>query len=214
MTNAGNVDSCRDEFIVWDTEYWADKGARERRWEGLCDCHPLLIQIGALRVRTVGGSLTIEDEFQQLILPEDQFGNIPPITQYFCDLTGLSADRVFKDGRELRQVLEDFHDFCGDRLLWAYGVGDIRNMALSCYLAGIDCPISPSACHDVRRIFFQTGLSEEFLMEHSSGNIAAAVGAPAREFRGHDALEDCRSIVAALAFMADTGKLPPITMAR
>jgi hypothetical protein len=195
-------------IIIYDTEFWTDTGVWERRWRGLSDFPPLLMQIGAYKV-LLESDWPIVGEFFDYILPIDQFGIEAPVTEYFTKLTGISESIIRSRGCQLSDAIANFSDFTGDHLMYCYGNDIIATILPSCYLRSIKCPFKPNQALDIRHVLFRAGISAEDLYSNSSGTLARLLGAYVQPGLQHDALADAASIVAGIRWLHEAGRLPP-----
>lgn len=172
-------------FIIFDTEFTAWKGSREREWSGPNEYREL-VQIGALKVNE---NLEVVEEKTYLLKPQRN----PTLSNYFKDLTGISQEDIDSKGEHPNQVLNSFAKWVNGLPMYAYGK-DGEVIIENCELLNIECPFKENQFHDVRDIFIRHGVSAR---DYESGTIVRAFGKePSRS--AHDALNDARSIVEGL----------------
>lgn len=179
------------QFILFDTEYTSWEGAQARGWSGPGE-HKEIVQIGAIRVD--GATLREADSFQVLIRPAIN----PDLSDYFVELTGITQQQVDVDGLPVETAIEQFTNWAGDLTLFCFGT-DGQVMAEQCALAQIDYPFAPDRFQDIRPIFEQRGIPARQYM--SSTIVTAFSLEPER--RGHDALNDARSILDGLVALSE-----------
>lgn len=196
--------------VIFDTEYLAVEGSHKRNWHGMDDPYPIVVQIAAARVSIPPqGSPFVPVSVRELcviVKPSDEYDNEIPLDPYFINLTGISQEDVDVKGIELRDALCSLKQFAQDSLIYSYGRDDLSTLLPSCYIASVAFPFSPGQFRDVRHVFRRAGVSEEVIYGNSSGTIARALGAQF-EARAHDAMNDVRSIVAALQLLYRRGSL-------
>jgi len=193
------------EFVIYDTEYWTDEGVIARNWMGLKDHPPVVIQIGAYKVKA-DGDLTITDEFICYCKPTDQNGDALPITQYFTDLTQITAEKIENEGISTKDALIKFKEFVGDSNIYSYGRDDYVTLLMSCYINGLNMPISVKQFNDVRRLLAEKGLDESVVLNNSSGTLHQHFNINLEGNNVHDARDDAFSILSSLREMLKDSK--------
>ena len=99
-------------FVIFDTEYIADKGMKE---EGFCGWQNReIIQIAAIKI---GDDLEIVDEMNVYITPK-LHSKIP---QYFVNLTGITDEQMKEEGIAFDKAYKLFKDFVGDDVCYSHG---------------------------------------------------------------------------------------------
>ncbi|PPR09563.1 MAG: hypothetical protein CFH44_00337 [Proteobacteria bacterium] len=193
------------EFIIYDTEYWTDEGVMKRNWMGLKDHPPVLIQIGGYKVRA-DQELSIVDEFICYCKPVDENGNQLPITQYFTDLTNITAETVENEGLPAQEVLNKFKEFAGESNIYSYGRDDYVSLLMSSYVNDFKMPISIKQFSDIRRLLSKAGLEEDVIFSHTSGSLHKYFNANIDGMHVHDARDDALSILVSLREMLKDNK--------
>lgn len=171
------------EIIVFDTEYTAWEGSKERNWSGPNE-HREIVQIGAVKIRT--DDLAELSSFAVFVKPEKN----PILSPYFSALTGISQEKIETVGVGFAEAIERFAAWAGGLTMYCWG-GDAKVMRANAELAGISFPFAPSRFCDARAVFREHGVPAENFM---SSTIVRAFGMEP-ERRGHDALNDARAIV-------------------
>lgn len=194
-------------IIIYDTEFWTDKGVQSRGWRGLDDHPPFVTQIGAFKVR-LDKDLTIVDEHISYIKPLSWEGREVPVTPFMTELTNITQDDIDTKGVSIEQGMKDFEAFVDGNTTLSYGLDVISTLLPSCFVAGIDCPLKNENSSDVRQVFRRGGVSEDIIYTHSSGQIATALGVEmdAGHFV-HDARCDAFSILEAMRALVKKGNL-------
>lgn len=181
------------EIIIWDTEYTAWEGSRERKWNGPNE-HREIVQIGAIRIDTE--KLREKEPFSLLVQPKVN----PKLSDYFQNLTGITQEDVAAKGIDYPEALEKFRAWCGTHDMYSFG-GDEKVLRENCELRSIAFPLK-NLFFDMRRVFIQHGIPAD---RYNSGAIVEAFG-EAPERRAHDALNDARSILDGLRLLAKRGE--------
>lgn len=188
-----------DEIVIFDTEFLAIEGSHARRWSGLEDPPPHVIQIGGLKVK-FNDDLPVVEEFICYVRPRDAMGNELKLSPYIQDLTNVTQKDIDEKGIEAEEAMRLFANFAGNSVVYSYGNDMQFSMAITCFLAGLQSPVPSHQSKDIREVFAQaSGLSKEQVSKASSGTISDIVGAqmPAG-IRTHDARDDSYSILYAL----------------
>ena len=187
------------EVIIFDTEYTAWEGSRERRWRGPGEVREI-VQIGAVTLRAE--SLEEMGQFEVLMRPERN----PVLSSYFIALTGISQAAMHQNGRSFSDGVARFRQFVGPRTTYCYGVDDqfIVDQGLR---QNTGHPWPSLFAHNIGRWFHATGVNVTGI---NSGALAQHVGgmfdAPA-----HNALNDARSIAEAIRTLVRRGAANPFT---
>lgn len=184
--------------VVFDAEWTAWEGSVARNWSGP-DEHMELAQIGAVRL-DVEADLTEIGCLELLVRPRIN----PILSDYFKNLTGIRQDDVDQRGLDLKEALDHFATFVGEKDELFSNGGDARVIAANCNLYGIDFPIDISRFTNLRPILAaETGHPRSKLI---SGELLTLFGLPQTE-AAHDALGDARSIAAILRYLRSKGGL-------
>lgn len=178
-----------DTFILFDSEYTAWEGSKDRNWTGEGE-HREIVQMGAIIVEN--SSLRETNYFLRLVKPKIN----PELSAYFTTLTNITQSDVDAQGVSLEQALQEFKAWCGDYPLYSYGK-DGEIVIENCALLQIPCPFSEAQFHDIREFFKTHGVPTQQYM--SSTVVRAFGGKPART--GHDALNDARLVLDALILL-------------
>lgn len=194
-------------IIIYDTEYWTDDGAHKRRWEGLDDAHPLLIQLAAVKLALKPG-LPIVGEYTSLVRPRDVNKREVPLTPFFTELTKITQQDVDKKAKELSVVMGEFATFTGESNMYSYGHDMIRTITTSCFIQNLKCPFKASQSYDIRQVFRRAGVPDEVLNSNSSGTLAVGLGLKMDvDYGVHDARYDTMSLVKTAQHLQKTGAL-------
>lgn len=188
------------EFIIYDTEYWTDEGVMQRGWMGLEDHPPVLIQIGAYKVKA-DDDLTIVDEFIHYCKPVDENGDDLPVTPYFTNLTNITLETVEKEGLTAEEILNKFKDFAGNSNIYSYGRDDYVSLLMSSYVNGFKMPIGIKQFNDIRRLLAKKGLCKDVVLGNTSGSLHKHFNISLDGHHVHDARDDALSILVSLREM-------------
>ncbi len=103
-------------FVIYDTEYTSWKGCQEKGW--IEPQKKEIVQIAALKVEK--SSLKVLEEFCCYIRPTYN----PVLSDYFSALTGITNDKIEKEGVSFEKADERFAKFAGNLPCYAHGWGD------------------------------------------------------------------------------------------
>ena len=161
-------------FVIFDTEYIADKGMME---EGFCGWQNReVIQIAALKI---DDNLEVIDKLNLYIKP--RLHNIIP--QYFVDLTGISDEIMSKEGVAFESAYKLFKYFVGKDICYSHGWnfnqdndadGEVMREMLSVYgMTDANQPYYQNIAYWFRDKYKEKGINVE---KQSSGEIATILG--------------------------------------
>lgn len=153
-----------------------------------------VVQIGAVKLDAA--SFAPLDEFSVLVKPRIN----PVLSPYFEKLTGITTERVAAHGLDFADAYARFVTFAQGAPICAFG-HDEYVLEENLRLYGIQDAARLPSFHDLRTWFAGLGVDPRGM--HSC-DIGPALGVP---FQGqtHDALNDSRSVAAAMAVMARRG---------
>ena len=195
-----------DEIIIYDTEYWTDKGVLERSWKGMDDNPPVLIQIGGYKIK-MDKELPVIEDWISYITPINRDGKNIRLSNYFSDLTGITQEKISKEGKHPVQAISEFSEFVGKRNMFSYGNDVLDTFLPTCFICGLKCPFNVSQAKDVRHVLRKAGISEAEISTNRSGSIAQHFGIALSMHHEHDAKDDAYSILEALRYLMANGKL-------
>lgn len=177
--------------VCFDMEWTAWEGSAARNW-GDSGEYREIVQIGAVRVRVDDGFAEI-DSFQTMVRPRLN----PRLSDYFTTLTGLTQERVDREGVDVAVALEKFAAFVGTDEALSNGADELvlkENRAL------FDLTVDFRAARfiDLRPVFVAaTGMPHHALV---SGELPETLGFPAAA-AAHDALADARAVAGAIRYL-------------
>lgn len=187
-------------LVIFDLEFTAWPGSRERRWSAPGEFREI-VQIGAIGL---DGDDRETDSFDLLVRPIRN----PRLSAYFTELTGITDDMVASRGVDLVEALARFDRFVAGRPLACFGQ-DLTVLAENCALQGLLDVWRDRPCHRLDRAF--AAVRPDLVPGTSSGDLPARLGL-AWSARAHDAVSDARALAAALAALAPgkkQGEDPP-----
>lgn len=161
-------------FVIFDTEYIADKGMKE---EGFCGWQNReVIQIAALKVNN---KLDVVDKLNLYVKPK-LHNEIP---QYFVDLTGIDDEIMRKEGVAFDEAYNVFKDFVGKDICYSHGWsfnqyndgdGEVMREMLTTYnMTDENQPNYQNIAYWFRDKYKEKGINVE---TQSSGEIATILG--------------------------------------
>ncbi len=161
-------------FVIFDTEYIADKGMKE---EGFCGWQNReVIQIAALKVNN---KLDVVDKLNLYVKPK-LHNEIP---QYFVDLTGIDDEIMRKEGVAFGEAYNVFKDFVGKDICYSHGWsfnqyndadGEVMREMLTTYnMTDENQPNYQNIAYWFRDKYKAKGINVE---TQSSGEIATILG--------------------------------------
>lgn len=186
------------EIILFDTEYTAWEGSQARKWSEPWE-HREIIQIAAVRLALCDGEPET-DRMEVLVKPKLN----PELSPYIQRLTGIQQASVDQVGVSFQEAFSRFYDFCEQGRLplfcWGDDPGVLReNFALN----QVHMADFPAGMVDIRSVFEQVGIDTR---QYTSGTVCQSVGVDLGG-SAHNALNDVRSMAAALRYLRRTGQL-------
>ncbi len=131
-------------LIVMDLEWTAWEGSRQRTWSAPGE-EMEIVQIGAVRLADTP-ALEELGAFEVLVRPRIN----PTLDRYFTNLTGITQDRMDREGLDLKEALSRFAEFVGQATEFV-GFGDeLMHIVTNCQLYGLANPFADYRCGDVR----------------------------------------------------------------
>ncbi len=173
-------------LVIFDLEVTAWPGSARRNWSGPGE-YPEIIQIGAV---SLDGDLREIATLDLAVKPRLN----PILSDYIIRLTGLSQDRVDREGVDLGEALRRLSGFAaGSRALLCNG-GDGAWIRRNVELAGIENPLSPMTFASLSGHFRQAAGRDSHVI---SSELPEVFEFP-MPGRAHDGLGDARAIAEAL----------------
>ena len=180
-------------FVIADTEFTSWEGAMARGWSGENE-YKEIVQIAAIKVDPRQNFKEIE-MFDVLVQPQIN----PELSDYFINLTHLTQEQVNQQGVLFSEALKKFQAFTKKCPVWSYGQDD-DVLRENCSLYGL--PMLTLQFSDVRDVVKEHGFNPS---NYTSGTLHQAFDI---KMTGHvhNALHDCRSIAAFLAYTQKKSK--------
>ncbi|WP_299701816.1 exonuclease [uncultured Tateyamaria sp.] len=197
--------------IIYDCEFATAPGAPQRFWCGPNDPDPVVFQIGAVRMSLAAPYKDLE-RFEVLILPTDRSGAPLTLDPLNARLTGVTDDRLAREGVTLANALDQFSRFAGDDRMWAWGKDEFNMIAISCYVAGIVPPIPADRFGNAPVLFLEAGVPLDVIHGLRSNTMLEHFGLSLPDARGHDALGDARMVAEVLRHLMQTDQLDPMRL--
>jgi inhibitor of KinA sporulation pathway (predicted exonuclease) len=172
------------EFIIFDTEYTAWEGSRERKWN-LPHEHREIIEIGAIEIK----ELNEVNYFDILVRPAVN----PDLSAYIRELTGITQESVDNKGVRFADALTRFYTWSKNLPFYSYGP-DWTVLEENAELISVPYPFKPAQFHDIREYFRSRGINTD---KYMSSTISEAFGVPS-PYTPHTGLSDARSLLVAL----------------
>lgn len=190
-------------FIIFDTEYVADKGLLETGFKGWQNRE--VIQIAALKIDE---DLNITDSLNLYIKPFKH----KYVSEYFTKLTGITNEIIEKLGTDFPSAYKTFREFVGDFPCFSHGWssnkakdgdGDVMKETMVYHHIEDNCP------PDYKNIAFwfkeQYSKKNINISKQASGEIASLLGLEDElkklNLSPHNALYDVYSILTGLKYL-------------
>jgi inhibitor of KinA sporulation pathway (predicted exonuclease) len=180
-------------ITIFDLEFTAWECSMARHWLVPGEFKEV-VQIGAVKLDA--DSFRVLAEFDMLVRPRIN----PVLSPYFEKLTGITSDRVARQGTDFAIAYARFLDFAAGGPVAAFG-HDERVLEDNIRLYGMKGAATLPLFYDLRGWFAVQGIDPRGM--HSC-DLGPALGLP---FAGqaHNALDDARSIAGAMEVMASRG---------
>ena len=190
-------------FVLFDTEYIADKGFLEEGFDGWKNRE--VIQIGALKI---SDDLQILDIFNSYIkIQKHKY-----ISDYFSKLTGITNDIMAEQGQDFPFVYKLFKEFVGDCRCYSHGWsfeqendadGEVMREMLNYYkIEDFHQPIYKNIAFWFREQYKKKNIR---ISQQASGEIAFLLGVSEEleklNLQPHNALYDVYSIWSGLKYL-------------
>ena len=204
--------------VIYDCEFLTNQSAPSRFWCGPMDPDPTVVQIGAVRLSLegrpgsqdafgLGDELAPDATFEAMIRPRDRTGTPAELDPHFTWLTGITPERVEREGVPLAAALQRFATFAGGDTCWSWGKDELNMLAISCWVEGIAPPLGPEHFGNAAGLLLATDLDPDAVGRMRSNTICEALGVETPPLRAHDALGDALSVAYALQHLLRTGRL-------
>lgn len=190
--------------VIYDTEFTAWQGSRERGWSEPWEFREL-IQIAAVKVEADSNGCAIMASFNEFIKPLRN----PQLSEYIVELTGITQDLIDQYAVDLQSGVALFHLFCDEGRCHTLSWGDDQKiLAENAALQSIALPVGWDRHTDLSQHFHQI---EGYDFHVCSGDLHKVLDL-AVTGHAHNALHDVHSIAASLDFLIRKGLIDPATL--
>ncbi|WP_417721782.1 exonuclease [Salipiger sp.] len=194
--------------IVFDCEFLTAEGAPMRFWCGPHDPDPVIAQIGLVKLGLEEG-FEVLDTRRLHVVPRNRAGGRQALDPLFVALTGITEDRLDREGTGLEQALAETEAFAGGARLWSWGKDEFNMVAISCYVEGLAPPIPVTRFGNACDLLLAAGMPYDELKTTRSDRLADHFGIEHPPLRGHDGLDDALSVAYVLQHFLRAGALSP-----
>lgn len=184
--------------IVFDLEFTAWSGSRERNWTGPGEFREI-VQIGAVRLGPPE-DFAETGAFARLVQPSRN----PVLSRYFTDLTGITQAELESSGIAFAQALEEFAAFVGTETPIYSNGHDALILFENCHLNRQPCPIARNRFHNIGPALADAAAGPATKHVTSSDLSRLLPGVPS--LPAHDALSDARMVAAGFRYLAASGQ--------
>lgn len=192
--------------VIFDCEFLTSEGAPQRFWCGPFDPDPIIVQIGAVKI-SLADDFEIIDTLRCHIAPIDRFGQPYALDPLFTRLTGITQQTIDSDGVSLSSALQQTANFADGAKLWSWGKDELNMMAISCYVAGITPVLPAHQFGNACKLLLAAGMAYEDIKRTRSNTLIDFFELDHPELRGHDALDDARSVAYVVQHLLRNGRL-------
>ncbi len=186
-------------FVIFDTEYIADKGLKE---EGFCGWQNReLIQMAALKI---DNNMEIIDKINLYVTPSLH----TEIPKYFVELMGINNEDIKNNGISFTEAYIKFKNFVDDKICYSHSWDDeddavVMKEMLSIYRIEDDKqPVYRNIASWFKKKYRENNIN---VVKQSSGEIATILGCQKEletlGLQKHNALYDVYSILIGLKLL-------------
>jgi len=186
-----------DIIVVFDTEYTAWKGSRERNWS-YPGQYREIVQIGAVKLDVRRGLEEI-DSFERIVRPRFN----PALSEYFIKLTGITQERVDREGTDFTEALRDFVEFAGPGTILYSNGGDEKYLYENCGYYGVICPLGIDRFRNLSAFLSREACTTDHV---ETGQLDAVFGIPS-DLPAHDGLADARKLASTIRHLRQCGRI-------
>lgn len=183
-------------FVIFDLEWTAWEGSRERNWSGPNEEREI-VEIGAVKLDGANG-LAETISFEMLVRPTIN----PIVSGYFTDLTGITQTFIDNEALPFREAIVLFEGFVGydnaPILSFSQDEGVLRH---NCNLNSLPCPFADTQFHNVAPAIAEAAGREAGTF--STSHLPKIFGFPPPT-EAHRALGDARCIAETLRLLCGT----------
>lgn len=187
-------------FCIFDTEYMTFPNAMRSGWNDSGQ-HKEIIQIAAAIV-TPGQPWESFPTFDVLVKPVLN----PRVNAYTTEITGITQERMDKEGMATATAMARFHAFVDDHKAFSNGM-DINKIAETCGLQGVLMPLKVKNFGSLRAALYEA-LDEVKDFHHEdfpSGRLHELVSIPLKEGLGqvHNAMRYVWSLYVTMEWLRE-----------
>ena len=182
-----------DLAVIFDLEFTSWPGSLERNWSLANECKDI-IQMGAVKIETIGNLKEVSC-FELLVKPIKN----PTLSEYIKNFTGITQEKIEKDGVLFPLALSHFIKFIGEKPIDIMSNGgDEKVIEENCRIHDITFPSILKKSTDLKFYFSENlNMSQK---HYTSAMLPELFGLSNHE-KQHDALGDARSIAQVLRFL-------------
>ncbi|AWL11808.1 hypothetical protein HMF8227_01330 [Saliniradius amylolyticus] len=186
-------------IVLFDTEFTAWPGSRERNWRGPGE-HREVIQLAALKIDYISEGIQIEQSFNELVCPAIN----PTLSDYIVDLTGITQHALENHGVDYASALKAFHQFTEQGQLRCFCWGkDDEVLMENARLLSLPQPEFGGGFENLMDVFNRAGIA---VNDVCSGDLHKVFQLPLKG-EAHNALHDVRSMAVSLEHILAQGLL-------
>ncbi|MBN8291356.1 exonuclease [Rhodobacter sp. NTK016B] len=192
--------------VFYDCEFLTAPGAPMRFWNGPKDPDPLIAQIGAVKL-SLDDPYDVLDTFCIHVLPIGRDGGRVALDPLFTRLTGIDEAALDRDGIELGAALARLESFSEGAALWSWGKDELNMMGVSCWIAGIVPPLSPTRFRNACDLTLAAGTPLDEVQKLRSNTISEYYGVTHPPLQAHDARDDALCVAYTMQALLRDGRL-------
>lgn len=192
--------------VIYDCEFLTAPGAPQRFWCGPHDPDPVIAQIGAVRLG-LEGDAPILGTWRSHVVPVDRLGVRSALDPLFTRLTGITEEKISREGADLDAALAQLDAFSEGERFWSWGKDEFNMIAISCYVAGLTPPIPATRFGNACGLLLKAGMPLDDIRQTRSNTLAAQFDIETPALRDHDALDDAMAVTLVLRHLLAEGHL-------
>lgn len=184
-------------FVLFDTEFWADRGSEARGWSENGEFREIL-DIGGI---VVDGERLVETaSFSMLVKPVFQ----AKLTPYITELTGITQEMADR-GMSLTEAVHCLREISNGRILFCYGVDD-EVIQGNCERLRIPYPFDKSRFVNLQKILWPRLKADiPHIEKCRSGELVKEFGLNGK--KAHRGMSDAQNLLKVLYHLRQCGRL-------
>jgi hypothetical protein len=202
-------DDVMKHALIFDCEFLTAEGAPSRFWCGPFDPDPVVAQIGVVKIGLTE-DFPLLDTLNIYVVPRNRFGERVPLDPLFTRLTGITEEAIEEQGVTLTAALEQTSAFASGAKFWSWGKDEFNMIAISCYVEGLQPPIPATQFGNACQLLLKAGMPYDDIKQTRSNTLADYYQLDHPPLRGHDALDDARSVAYVVQHLLRQGLLKPV----